>query len=129
MEGTTDLTTRREAMTAARSALAEVGSVLWQATGPELGPVLREIDDLGRLVEAARVAVLREALDRGEASSDRGPEEDGAAGLASVPTKKPDGTRLRGNEKTVAKKQALSARALADLDCWIADHLGVAAAA
>lgn len=49
--------------------------------------------------------------------------------LASVPTKKPDGTRLRGNEKTVAKKQAMSARALADLDRWIADHLRIAAAA
>jgi methylenetetrahydrofolate--tRNA-(uracil-5-)-methyltransferase len=49
--------------------------------------------------------------------------------LASPPTKKPDGSRLRGNEKTVAKKQAMSARALADLDRWIADHLRVAAAA
>lgn len=49
--------------------------------------------------------------------------------LATAPTKKPDGTRLRGNEKTVAKKQALSARALADLDRWIADHLRIAAAA
>src|SRR5437773_3653056 len=49
--------------------------------------------------------------------------------LASPPAKKPDGTRLRGNEKTVAKKQALSARALTDLDRWIADHLRVAAAA
>ena len=49
--------------------------------------------------------------------------------LASLPTKKPDGTRLRGNEKTVAKKQALSARALADLDRRIADHLRIAAAA
>ena len=50
MEAPTDLTTRRETMAAARSALADVGSVLWQATGGELGPVLREIDDLGRLV-------------------------------------------------------------------------------
>src|SRR5215216_6724448 len=49
--------------------------------------------------------------------------------LATSPTKKPDGTRLRGNEKSVAKKQAMSARALADLDRWIADHLRVAAAA
>jgi methylenetetrahydrofolate--tRNA-(uracil-5-)-methyltransferase len=49
--------------------------------------------------------------------------------LASAPTKKPDGTRLRGNEKTVAKKQAMSALALADLDRWIADHLNIAAAA
>jgi methylenetetrahydrofolate--tRNA-(uracil-5-)-methyltransferase len=49
--------------------------------------------------------------------------------LANPPTKKPDGTRLRGNEKTIAKKQAISARALADLDCWIADALRVAQAA
>ncbi|MCS3726324.1 methylenetetrahydrofolate--tRNA-(uracil(54)-C(5))-methyltransferase (FADH(2)-oxidizing) TrmFO [Bradyrhizobium betae] len=49
--------------------------------------------------------------------------------LASAPTRKPDGTRLRGNEKTVAKKQAMSALALADLDRWIADHLRIAAAA
>src|ERR1700675_955384 len=49
--------------------------------------------------------------------------------LASPPTKKPDGSRLRGNEKTVAKKQAISARALADLDRWIADNLHIAAAA
>ncbi len=49
--------------------------------------------------------------------------------LASPPTKKADGSRLRGNEKTVAKKQAMSGRALADLDRWIADHLRVPAAA
>jgi len=49
--------------------------------------------------------------------------------LASPPTKKPDGTRLRGNEKTIAKKQAISARALSDLDRWIADTLRVADAA
>lgn len=40
--------------------------------------------------------------------------------LAKAPTKREDGTRLRGNEKTIAKKQALSARALADVDAWIA---------
>src|SRR6478752_5105218 len=49
--------------------------------------------------------------------------------LASAPTKKPDGTRLRGNEKTVARKRAISARALSDLDGWIADNLHFAAAA
>src|SRR5450631_1728296 len=49
--------------------------------------------------------------------------------LASPPTKHPDGTRLRGNEKTVAKKQAISVRALTDLDRWIADSLHIAAAA
>ncbi|MBX9710130.1 MAG: methylenetetrahydrofolate--tRNA-(uracil(54)-C(5))-methyltransferase (FADH(2)-oxidizing) TrmFO [Xanthobacteraceae bacterium] len=49
--------------------------------------------------------------------------------LAAAPTKKPDGSRLRGTEKTVAKKQAISARALTDLDRWIADTLRVPAAA
>jgi methylenetetrahydrofolate--tRNA-(uracil-5-)-methyltransferase len=47
----------------------------------------------------------------------------------NVPSKKPDGSRLRGNEKTTARKQAISARALADLDRWIADSLNFAAAA
>jgi methylenetetrahydrofolate--tRNA-(uracil-5-)-methyltransferase len=49
--------------------------------------------------------------------------------LASAPTQGPDGRRLRGPEKTIAKKQAISARALADLDRWIATSLHVPAAA
>jgi methylenetetrahydrofolate--tRNA-(uracil-5-)-methyltransferase len=49
--------------------------------------------------------------------------------LATPPTRSPDGTRLRGNEKAIAKRRAISARALSDLDRWIADHLRVAAAA
>jgi methylenetetrahydrofolate--tRNA-(uracil-5-)-methyltransferase len=49
--------------------------------------------------------------------------------LAHPPTKAADGSRLRGNDKTVAKKQAMSARALVDLDAWIAEHLQVAKAA
>jgi methylenetetrahydrofolate--tRNA-(uracil-5-)-methyltransferase len=49
--------------------------------------------------------------------------------LVTPPTKKADGTRLRGNEKTIAKKQALSARALADLDVWIAASLPAVPAA
>src|SRR6187397_2410596 len=43
--------------------------------------------------------------------------------LAHVPNKGPDGERLRGPAKTVAKKRALSQRALADLDRWIAGDL------
>ena len=39
--------------------------------------------------------------------------------LAQAPAKSTDGTRLRGPEKTKAKKHAMSARALADLDQWI----------
>jgi methylenetetrahydrofolate--tRNA-(uracil-5-)-methyltransferase len=49
--------------------------------------------------------------------------------LAESPAKKPDGTRLRGNEKTVAKKQAISARALSELDHWISEHVQIPAAA
>ncbi len=49
--------------------------------------------------------------------------------LTNPPTKGADGSRLRGNEKAIAKRRAMTARALADLDHWIADHLRVAAAA
>jgi methylenetetrahydrofolate--tRNA-(uracil-5-)-methyltransferase len=40
--------------------------------------------------------------------------------LARALAKTPDGKRLRGTEKMLAKKQALTARALDDLDRWIA---------
>lgn len=33
--------------------------------------------------------------------------------------KAPDGKRLRGSEKTLAKKKAIAARALADMDAWL----------
>jgi methylenetetrahydrofolate--tRNA-(uracil-5-)-methyltransferase len=49
--------------------------------------------------------------------------------LLSPPTRNAEGVRLRGPEKTVAKKQALSARALNDLDRWIAESLRIPAAA
>ncbi|MBV8926076.1 MAG: methylenetetrahydrofolate--tRNA-(uracil(54)-C(5))-methyltransferase (FADH(2)-oxidizing) TrmFO [Bradyrhizobium sp.] len=49
--------------------------------------------------------------------------------LANPPTRNAEGARLRGNEKTIAKKQALSARALGDLDRWIAESFRVPAAA
>jgi methylenetetrahydrofolate--tRNA-(uracil-5-)-methyltransferase len=39
--------------------------------------------------------------------------------LAGLPTKKADGTRLRGTGKAIAKKRAICARALADLEQWI----------
>jgi methylenetetrahydrofolate--tRNA-(uracil-5-)-methyltransferase len=48
--------------------------------------------------------------------------------LASAPTKSADGKRLRGPEKSVARKQVLSARALRDLDHWIAGMRAPAAA-
>jgi methylenetetrahydrofolate--tRNA-(uracil-5-)-methyltransferase len=43
--------------------------------------------------------------------------------LSRMPTKGEDGKRLRGGAKTLAKKRAITARALADLDRWITgDH-------
>ena len=38
---------RRAALAAARAALTEIGSVRWEEPGVELGPLLREIDDMG----------------------------------------------------------------------------------
>jgi methylenetetrahydrofolate--tRNA-(uracil-5-)-methyltransferase len=38
--------------------------------------------------------------------------------LAQSPSRSADGTRLRGTEKTLAKRRALTSRALADLDHW-----------
>jgi methylenetetrahydrofolate--tRNA-(uracil-5-)-methyltransferase len=47
--------------------------------------------------------------------------------LAQAPTKDADGKRLRGNEKTIAKKRALCSRALADLEHWAGGaHLAAA---
>jgi methylenetetrahydrofolate--tRNA-(uracil-5-)-methyltransferase len=40
--------------------------------------------------------------------------------LARMPAKGPNGERLRGPAKTIAKKRALCARALHDLETWIA---------
>jgi methylenetetrahydrofolate--tRNA-(uracil-5-)-methyltransferase len=40
--------------------------------------------------------------------------------LAQAPTRDADGARLRGAAKALAKKRALTARALADLEAWIA---------
>jgi methylenetetrahydrofolate--tRNA-(uracil-5-)-methyltransferase len=47
--------------------------------------------------------------------------------LERTPARAPDGSRLRGTAKTIAKKRALTARALADLDRWLAGDLPAAA--
>ena len=47
--------------------------------------------------------------------------------LARAPATGSDGKRLRGTEKTIAKKRALTARALADLDRWLAGATQIAA--
>ena len=38
----------------------------------------------------------------------------------------PDGERLRGTAKTIARKRAISERALADLDRWLAGEIDAA---
>jgi hypothetical protein len=63
------LAERRDTVSLAAAALQGLASVLWQAPGPELGPLLGQLDDLARAAEAARVVVLEEALVRGEAQT------------------------------------------------------------
>jgi hypothetical protein len=66
------LAEHRERIAAARSSLSALGQVLWQAPsggGPDgLAGLLSEVDALGMACDAGRVAVTREALDRGETS-------------------------------------------------------------
>lgn len=38
-----------------------------------------------------------------------------------IPTKDAEGKRIRGKEKAVAKKKAMTSRALADVDAWLAE--------
>jgi len=60
---------RRELVRAVESALAGLEGVLHQCLGSDLGEAFAELDALSRRVEAARVAVLGEALERGEVAS------------------------------------------------------------
>ncbi len=123
---------RRAALAAARAALTEIGSVLWEEPGVELGPLLREIDDMGRLVDAARMVVVDEAMTRGEMRSYVGPHQEGgepldavAAGLVGVgwvrawsPTMKAGGAvglvqlteRLRSYESRQLREAVLGGR-------------------
>lgn len=62
---------RRTAVEAACRALAGVEAELWSAGGGALGGFASLLDELGVRVDAARVEVLREAVDRGEAGPGR----------------------------------------------------------
>jgi methylenetetrahydrofolate--tRNA-(uracil-5-)-methyltransferase len=44
-----------------------------------------------------------------------------------VPAKRDDGSRIRGKDKSVAKKKAMTARALVDVDTWLAEPKPLAA--
>lgn len=66
MAGGMSFARRREALELASRALDGVDASLWQAQGGELGPFMALVDRLGVRAGAARVAVLSEAVDRGE---------------------------------------------------------------
>lgn len=61
---------RIAAIAAAVSALDGVGATLYELTGAELGAAFSMLQDLGRLLDAADVAVLGEAITRGETGGD-----------------------------------------------------------
>ena len=68
MEGTLTLDERLAQIAAARTALQGLDKELWRAGGADLGPLLGELDGLGTACAAASVAVVGEAIDRGETS-------------------------------------------------------------
>ncbi len=63
------LAKRRKALKLASAALEGLAGELWQAQAAERGPLLSPVDALGERVEAARVAVLSEAVERGEVAN------------------------------------------------------------
>ena len=65
MSGTPTIEARRTVVAAATSMLAGLSGSVVELGSAELGPFFRQVDDLSRQVEAARVAILGEALSRG----------------------------------------------------------------
>jgi len=65
MGTTPSIDQRRAAVAAASVLLAGLGDVVVSVGNAQLGPFLRQVDDLARQMEAARVALLAEALARG----------------------------------------------------------------
>ena len=55
----------RSAVAAATDSLSGLAGSMFAVGNAELGPFFRQVDDLSRQVEAARVAILAEALSRG----------------------------------------------------------------
>lgn len=101
MEGSLPLELRRERLAAARSALQGLAGELWRANGGDLGPLLGELDGLAAACGAAQVAVVGEAMARGETTG--GPRALSAAGWVRhwSPT-----TRSGGAGQLVAVAQA-----------------------
>ena len=65
MTGTPTIEARRAAVAAATVLLSGLGDAVVGVGSAELGPFFRQVDCLSRQVEAARVAILAEALGRG----------------------------------------------------------------
>ena len=65
MAGILDIEAGRAAVCAATAALTGVSGSVFAVASAELGPFFRQVDDLSRQLEAARVAILAEALTRG----------------------------------------------------------------
>ncbi len=71
MDGGMSFEERRAAVERACDALTGVDGELWSAGGAELGEFMSRLDEVALRVDAARVGVLREAVDRGEAGAGR----------------------------------------------------------
>ncbi|MEP7193842.1 MAG: hypothetical protein ABI903_13360, partial [Actinomycetota bacterium] len=65
MQGTLAIEAARSAVAAATVSLTGLATSMFAVGNTELEPFFREVDDLSRQVEAARVAILAEALARG----------------------------------------------------------------
>lgn len=73
MTGSFTIEQRQAAVAAATALLSGLGEVVVSVGNAELGPFFRQVDDLSRQVEAARVAILAEALGRGVVASSDSP--------------------------------------------------------
>jgi hypothetical protein len=65
MSGTLNIEAARSAVAAATASMTGLAGSMFAVANTELGPFFREVDDMIRLGEAARVAILAEALGRG----------------------------------------------------------------
>ncbi|MEP7193254.1 MAG: hypothetical protein ABI903_10345, partial [Actinomycetota bacterium] len=65
MSGTLNIEAARSAVAAATASMTGLAASVFAVGNTELEPFFRQVDDLSRQVEAARVAILAEALARG----------------------------------------------------------------
>ena len=69
MTGAPTIEARRAGVAAATSLLSGLAGSVVSVGNADLGPFLRQVDDLSRQVDAARVAIVAEALGRGVVAS------------------------------------------------------------